>query len=246
VTVESGDQNAEQEAGAQSASVSTQLPENQGAGGSALGPNRKSTSSQNSEDTTYDNSSTHTITMRVPGQIKRLTIAVMVDGGPKGLPAAQIQRLQRIVENAAGVDTQRGDSVVVESMPFAKIDPIADADGGLLSLVPMDRIFQLIELLVIAGVGIVAIRMLRPKSEPAADAQALIAEGETAPALAAPAGDPAPTEGDTAESLAQLDNEVTLAQVDGGIKQSVLRRIGNTIAESPPEATSVIRHWMNG
>lgn len=253
VTVESGDQNDEKEAGGQAASVSTQLPENQGSVAGTAGPSRKSASTQNSEDTTYDNSATHTVTVRVPGQIKRLTIAVMVDGGSKGLPPAQIQRLQRIVENATGVDTQRGDSVVVESMAFAKVDDLADGGGGLLSLLPMDKIFSLLELVVIAAVGIVAIRMLRPRDEPLAPAEPtpLLAETADRQALSDRAAE---GDADAARqlealdhhgSLAQLDSEVALAQVDGGIKLSVLKRIGGSIAESPPEATSVVRQWMN-
>lgn len=251
-TVESGDQNNESNAAPQQASVAGQLPDAQAAAAGS-GTTRKTASNQNSEDTTYDNSSTRRITVRQPGQIKRLTIAVMVDGGPKGLPAAQLQRLTRIVENAAGVDKARGDSVVIESMPFTAGDALAEGKGGLLSLLPMDKVFSLIQLLVIAGVGITALRMLRPR--PAPDAPAL---GEDVPqigsdperlALAARAAD-----GD-AEAMDQLstmggdqnllDQEIALAQVDGRIKLSALRRIGATIAESPPESASVIRQWMN-
>ncbi len=39
-----------------------------------------------------------------------------------GLPAPQVQRLTRLVENAVGFDAERGDSVAVESMAFAAAD----------------------------------------------------------------------------------------------------------------------------
>jgi flagellar M-ring protein FliF len=42
-----------------------------------------------------------------------------------------------------------------------------------------------------------------------------------------------------------LDQEIALAQVDGRIKLSALKRIGDAIHASPPEAASVIRQWMN-
>ena len=42
-----------------------------------------------------------------------------------------------------------------------------------------------------------------------------------------------------------LDQEIALAQVDGRIKLSALKRIGDAISASPPEAASVIRQWMN-
>jgi flagellar M-ring protein FliF len=104
VSVENGEQNSEQDAGAQTASVANQLPEAQGQPGAATGNGRQSRSNQTSEDTTYDNSSTKTVTLRGPGKVTRLTVAVMVDGGEKGLPQPQMQRLQRLVENAVGMD----------------------------------------------------------------------------------------------------------------------------------------------
>ena len=42
-----------------------------------------------------------------------------------------------------------------------------------------------------------------------------------------------------------LDQEIALAQIDGSIKLSALKRIGDTISAAPPEAASVIRQWMN-
>lgn len=255
VTVETGDQNDEMDPGAQPATVSTQLPESQANPGSP-GSSRKSASKQTSEDTRFDNSATHTVTTRVPGQIKRLTIAVMVDGGANGLPQAQIARLTRIVENAAGIDSERGDSVVIESMPFAAGAALPDAESSILSLVPLDRVFALLQLVIIAVVGIVALRMLRPRADPnAAPATAnggdLTAQGAERAALAerAAAGDADAARQleaiDGQGSLAQLDSDVALAQVDGAIKLSVLKRIGATIADSPPEAASVVRQWMN-
>jgi flagellar M-ring protein FliF len=117
----------------------------------------------------------------------------------------------------------------------------------------MDRIWGLLQLIVIGVVGLLAIRMLKPK--PAA-----LDIAEAAPAL--PSG-PSPemlalaeraADGDT-EAMAQLENmqsdvpqldqEIALAQVDGRIKLSALKRIGDAIAASPPEAASVIRQWMN-
>jgi flagellar M-ring protein FliF len=49
----------------------------------------------------------------------------------------------------------------------------------------------------------------------------------------------------TPSDVPQLDQEIALAQVDGRIKLSALKRIGDAIAASPPEAASVIRQWMN-
>ncbi|WP_448661376.1 flagellar basal-body MS-ring/collar protein FliF [Sphingomonas sp. CJ20] len=254
VSVESGDQNRETDAAPTTTSVANQLPDAQGQA-PGTGPSKQTSSNQTSEDTTYDNSSTKTVTLRAPGKVTRLSVAVMIDGGEKGLPQPQMQRLQRLVENAVGADTERGDSVVVESMQFSAGDALADNESGLLSLLSMDRVWGLLQLIVIGIVGLIALRMLKPKvlaPDPAlADAAALASHNAERLALAERAAD-----GDAeaaqqleamnaAEPHALLDQEIALAQVDGRIKLSALKRIGDAINASPPEAASVIRQWMN-
>jgi len=253
VSVETGEQNRETDAGQQTASVGNQLPAAQTAAANTPGTSRQSGSNQTSEDTTYDNSSTKTVTVRTPGKVTRLSVAVMVDGGEKGLPQPQIDRLQRLVENAVGADSERGDSVVVESMKFNTGEAPADATTTFLSSLPMDRIWGLLQLVVIGVVGLVAIRMLKPKAVPALEmaeaAPALPTHSPEMLALAERAAD-----GDTdamaqleamTPDVPQLDQEIALAQVDGRIKLSALKRIGDAISASPPEAASVIRQWMN-
>lgn len=251
VSVENSDQSREQDAAPETATVANQLPETQGQTGVG-GGSKQSASNQTSEDTSYENSSTRTLTLRAPGKVTRLTVAVMVDGGEAGLPQAQVQRLTRLVENAVGMDAERGDSVVVESMRFTADDSLAEKDSGLLSFLSNERLFGLLQIIVIAVAGLIALRMLKPKilpPPPAAEAPALAIEGPDVLALAERAAD-----GDE-EAQAQLealhsdqpplDQEIALAQVDGRIKLSALKRIGEAISASPPEAASVIRQWMN-
>jgi flagellar M-ring protein FliF len=257
VTVESGDQSNENNATGQGASVGAQLPENQGTGatGGAGGDTRKSARNETSEDTTYLNSQTRTVTVRSPGKIARLTVAVMVDGGKKGLPAPEIARLTRLVQNAVGFDAARGDSVVVESMAFAAADPLADKATDWLAWISADKLFDLAKLIVIAVVGLVALRMLRPKVTPAQlaeEARLLADQTSEAQALVARVanGDPQAllqieAMREAGDDTALLDQEIALAQVDGRIKVSSLKKIGDAISGSPAESASVIRQWMN-
>ncbi len=258
VTVESGDQSNENGPAPTGVSVGTQLPENQGAAatGAGGGDSRKSARNETSEDTTYENSQTHTVTVRAPGKLTRLTVAVMVDGGKKGLPAPEIARLTRLVQNAVGFDAARGDSVVVENMAFAAADALAQGEGGFLSWfswVSADQIFGLLKLLVIAGAGLIAMRMLRPKyGQRAGDERLLANQTGDAQDLAARIanGDPDALQQieamrEAGKDTALLDQEIALAQVDGRIKLSSLKKIGATVSDSPAEAASVIRQWMN-
>ena len=68
--------------------------------------------------------------------------------------------------------------------------------------------------------------------------------------LAAPGQDQLPPD-DATDALPtpdsqgnQIDQEIALAQVDGRVKLSAIKRIGDAVSASPAEATSVIRQWM--
>ncbi|WP_459789034.1 flagellar basal-body MS-ring/collar protein FliF [Alteriqipengyuania sp. 357] len=249
ISVESGDQSRENAGADDGVTVGAQLPEGADIGGVG-GDSRESARNETSEDITFQNSSRRTLTNRSPGKISRLTVAVMVDGGQQGLPPQQVQRLTRLVENAVGYDIERGDNVIVESMAFAQPDEIANADDGLFSNLPVNQLFDLGKLLVIAAVGLFVLRMLKPKTEaiagqlPAPDAEVIDItpqprDGEET--------DPPTLENDAPPALSGpgLEDEIALAQVEGSIKASALRRIGDAVNKSPAESAAVIRQWLS-
>ena len=244
VSVDSKDQNSQNKAGADGASVSTQLPDSNGINGSGR-DSQQSAKDDTSEDTTFQNSRTHTVSVRSPGRITRLTVAVMVDAAPKGLSPVENQRLTRLIENAVGYDAERGDSVVVDSMAFAPTADEIAAKGGLPFGLTTDQLIGLVKILLVAGGALIALRMALPRLRPADGAS---------PNTLIPVGGQA----EDADGLLQLedggldedgtpllDQEIALAQVDGRIRLSALKRIGDAITSSPAEAASVIRQWMN-
>lgn len=252
ITVEATGQDNEGNGGPRGVSVANQLPDAQ-AQAAGPGTQRQSAKNETSEDVRYQNSATRTVTVRAPGRIARLTVAVMVDA-PK-MPPAQVRKLQRLVENAVGFDADRGDSVAIEPMAFAAIDAPPDDVASWLSNLPTGQLWTLAKLLIVAAAGLIALRMLRSRP------------GEDTLALAAPAAPAAPTpeqiqlqaladSGDerAAQKLlllesrgdaAALDQEIALAQIDGRIKMSAVQRIGDAVKDSPGEAAAVIRQWMN-
>src|SRR3954451_3267020 len=58
-----------------------------------------------------------TRTKVAPGNVKRESVAVLVD---KSVPPAQIRAIRQAVQNAAGIDTRRGDRLSVSQVAFAK------------------------------------------------------------------------------------------------------------------------------
>ena len=87
---------------------------------------------ERSEETTnYEITRINRQILSAGGEVKRLTVAVMVDGTYEEAvqngetvrtyvprPQAELNQLNELVKNAVGYDEARGDSVVVESVPF--------------------------------------------------------------------------------------------------------------------------------
>lgn len=63
----------------------------------------------------YDVSKVEDKTIKAPGQVKRLTTSVVLDGN---LDAQTKNSINNLVVSAVGFDTNRGDSISVEGLPF--------------------------------------------------------------------------------------------------------------------------------
>lgn len=258
VTVESSDQNDEKPAGGQAGSVGEQLPEAQEQAAGAGKAGRLSAKSESSEDVTYQNSRTQKVVEQAPGKIERLTVAVMLDGGKKGLDAAQLKRLTRLVENAVGADSSRGDSVVVENMTFAAPADVADESGGLPMGITMDMIFSALKLLIISGTGLVALLMLRSRfGQSAGDGDGALPGVLVSRRVPEGPVLQAHPEGADPQSMQMLNGQVGEGEVprieqdplasvraDAGARANVLKQVGEVVAGNPAEATSLIRQWM--
>src|SRR4051794_6376601 len=91
---------------------SNTVPSYAGAAGGA-GSNYKHTNGQ----TTWGVDKKVTHTKVAPGAVNRQSVAVMVDSS---VPKAQLAAIQQAVQNAAGINTARGDKVSVSQVAFAK------------------------------------------------------------------------------------------------------------------------------
>lgn len=112
----------------QSVSVAQNLPENQGANGAATVKSNAS-GSRDEETTNYEITKTIKTQIQEAGAIKRLSVAVLVDGtyteDAKGhsiykpRSKEELDKLTTLVRSAVGYDESRGDKVEVVNMKFA-------------------------------------------------------------------------------------------------------------------------------
>ena len=217
------------------------------------------------ETTNYEISKTVRTLIREQPQIDRVSIAVMVDGADsvaadgkhtwQPRAAEELDRITGLVKSAIGYDEKRGDHVEVVSMRFTVDDaaPVADS-GGMFGLnLEKADLLHLAQTALFGAIGVAALLLvLRPMVlRITSVAPAAFAGGGTALAsLVAPAGTalPAPS----AQALAAgaspplLEDEsmVNLAQIEGQMRASSLRRIGELVDKHPEETLSIMRGWM--
>ncbi|MDP2696650.1 flagellar basal-body MS-ring/collar protein FliF [Thalassospira sp.] len=231
--------------------------------GAADGAGTRSEESRTEETVNYEISRTTTTRVKEIGEISRVTVAVLVDGtyttDENGEQIYQertqddLEKIAALVRSAIGYDPNRNDQVEVINMRFADATNLF-ADEEIETFLGLDKaeIFRIAEMLVLAIVAILVILLVvRPlltrafETLPSAADMAqrqLLADDMTAdgtPALAGPAPVPsAPGMMDDGEEL------INLSQVEGRVKASSVKKIGEIVEKHPEEALAIIRNWL--
>ncbi|HEY0105851.1 MAG TPA: flagellar basal-body MS-ring/collar protein FliF, partial [Rhizomicrobium sp.] len=118
--------NTDSNGGANAVSVGSALP---GAAPPATGGDaNKSDASRTEETTNYEINKDVTTSTVDGGTVKRLSVAVVVDGTPaaggasKPRAPAEMKQISDLVKSAIGYDAKRGDIVQVDNMEFARME----------------------------------------------------------------------------------------------------------------------------
>jgi flagellar M-ring protein FliF len=237
-------------------SVQNNLP-NADAGTSTSGSQEQRTE----ETTNYEIGKTVRTTVRDQPQIRRISLAVLVD--QVAVHAAdgtvtwrdrtpdELARIAGLARSAIGYDEKRGDKVDVVSMRFSAEDAVEAPKATLFGL-PIDK-SDLMHLGQTALYGIVAslalLMVLRPMvlRLTAIPARAeLTSSGGTLTAQAGGAlGTPGATLGlqDNA-GLLEDESMISIGYIDGAIKASSIRRIADMMDKHPEESLAIMRGWM--
>lgn len=227
--------------------------------------------SRQEETTNFEIGRSTRAVLREHPVIKRVSVAVLVDGvaepKPNGPPtvrertAEELQRITSLVRSAVGFDERRGDQVQVVSMPFvlpADAAPAAESGGLLgmgLELTPA-MITRLVETALLALVALVAILLIgRPA---VAKLTATLVPGGAAAlprgaaggmGTAALPGAPGTAALPGAEAMAALppgtsEEMVSLAHVQGLMRASSIQKLSELVTQHPDESLAVVRRWL--
>lgn len=242
-------------------SVQNNLPGGDSGGGAGTQESRQE------ETTNFEIGRTTRNTLREHPNVRRISVAVLVDGVPEVVDGAtrmrertaeELQRLTALVRSAVGFNEQRGDRVEVVSMPFAELVPLEAPRGPLGLDLPQATIARLIETAVLAVVGLLAILLIgRPVARrlaislaPAAAlagpaGAALAADGS--PAAIGPDGKPMPAlPGATHPDGTPMgeDEMISVANIEGRMRASSMNRLSELVRQQPDEALAVLRRWL--
>ena len=196
------------------------------------GPANRGSSSMQDEVKNYEISRTTTHTVNRVPRLKRLSVAVLVDGvGGKPRPDPEVQRLGDLARRAVGFDAARGDVLDISSAPFARSEEPALAAAKAEGASSRTWMYAAGGA---AGVALLLFVLLlgRGRGAPAMATPALptgarIAEIEAGLAAAAPSLAASP-------ALAQL-NDPSVALRD---------RARDLAARDPSRAAHILKAWM--
>lgn len=189
------------------------------------------------------------------GTVKRLTVAVMVDGvydkdaeGKRvyrDRTKEEMEQLTALVKSAVGYDANRGDVVEVENMKFASIAEEPETLKEILIFgFTKDELIRIAEGLGVALVAILVILLvIRPLINNAFDSSAA-AGGEGRLLGENPEDDSLLLSNFLNENDGELDELVNINKVDGRIKVSSLKKINDLIEKNPEAAVNIIRGWL--
>jgi flagellar M-ring protein FliF len=257
------------DSGSGAVTVASNLPTGEGAQPSSS----QSQSNETKERTNYEVSETTREIVRAPGTIKKISVAVLIDGIQRtdadgnvtweDRPAEELESLKELVASAVGFDEARGDTITLRSMTF---EPVAVAGTEAIAS-PMNNmsidLTSIIQSAVLALVALVlGLFVLRPMltqtNSPAETPQENALAGPDYrqadyPALTGEIDDSADTMNPNMSVVSNFDMDdlslptMGMAMGDfgsGGEDPDPVERLRKLIEERQTESVEILRGWL--
>jgi flagellar M-ring protein FliF len=230
----------------------------------AEGAASSSNAQRNEETVNYEISKTIKTHVRESGVVRRLSVAVLVNGKTTTTEEGEmayeprspeeLEQLAFLVRSAVGYDEARGDTVEVVNMRF--VDPTEglseDEGGGLFGLIG-SQLMRIAEVLVLGVVAVlVLLLVVRPLIgrvvETRIDEGAVRLSDDSAPraAIAAPQMqdqiERSPTKSEVVAE--EIDSMIDINKVEGRVRASSVKKIGEIVDKHPDEAVAILRNWL--
>ncbi len=223
-------------------------------------------SKKTEEIVNYEISKTTRTEVTEPGRVKRISVAVVVDGtyskDDKGnivykpRSKEEIDQIAALVRSTIGFDQKRGDQVEVANLRFAEplAQPITEPTGWMSALhFSKDDIMRAIEMVVMGLLGFAVLllvvrplvrRILAPMEGGMPALLPSAAPSEAAADVAAGAGTAINLPTFSAEP-SETSKMIDLAQVQGQVHAQSVQKVGEIADKNPRETVSIIRQWLH-
>lgn len=240
--------------------VASNLPDGDGGGSDAS----SSTKAETRERVNYEISETTREITRVPGAIRRLTVAVLVNGTYENaedgsqifvpLPDAELEALNDLVSSAVGYEEARGDQITIRSLPFERPEGLGTGPiepslfAGNIDLMRVIQMGVLALVALILGLFVVRPVLASSAGSRASAAGALPAPLESSsPALEGeiePVGgfEDLPMVSDSADfgGMGMVDFDMDSPRSE----EDPVDRLRNLIEERKTETVEILRNWL--
>lgn len=188
------------------------------------------------------------------GTIKRLGVAVIVDGIYERSSDGKVvyrertqdemEQIRSLVKSAVGFDAERGDMVEVANMQFASNQPEFETiEETLIMGFTKDELIRVAEGVGVAIVAILVILLvIRPLINNAFETNSGNGEGRLL-------GDNAEEDNLLLSNFlneedSEIDELINMNKIDGRIKVSSLKKINDIVEKNPDAAVNIIRSWL--
>ncbi len=226
---------------------------------------------RNEETVNYEISKTVRTHVRESGAVRQLSVAVLVngtttvaeDGTTTYEPRSdeEMQQLSSLVRSAVGLNEERGDKLEIVNLPFADaaVD-LGDGEGSGFFGFTEAQLMRIAEVLVL---GVVAVLVLLLVVRPLIgrmveggginsgvgrlpDHSGVGATGGGHAALAGPGHDGNEQHSPSSSEVVaeEIDQMIDLNKVEGRVRASSVRKIGEIVDKHPDEAVAIIRNWL--
>lgn len=220
----------------------------------AAGTGSVSRKSRTEETVNYEISKVVRNKVKNSGTIKRLGVAVIVDGiyerNAEGKVVyrdrtpEEMEQIRSLVKSAVGFDVERGDMVEVANMKFASNQPeIEEVNEVLIMGFTKDELIRIAEGIGVAIVAILVILLvIRPLINNAFETNTANGEGRLL-------GDNAEEDNLLLSNFlneedGEIDELINMNKIDGRIKVSSLKKINDIVEKNPDAAVNIIRGWL--
>jgi flagellar M-ring protein FliF len=226
------------------------------------GQGQREASQKNEETVNYEISKTVRTEVIEGGRVKRMSVAVLVDGnyqkGAGGVqeyqqrPQEELDRIAALVRSAIGFDQKRGDTIEVVNLRFAEAPPVTEMKEltlfERLFSFSKDDTFRMLELGVLGLVTVfVFIFVVRPMmatlAKPDSETKTVMVQGPNGQMVTvqAPAEGPAPALPPTA-----TEQMIEMSQINGAIQARSIEKVGEVASKNPQETVAILRQWIHG